>query len=63
MKMKVLDMIKFCLKSEVLNKIYCYNDNIIVYLDNGEKVKITTRIYKGEQNEFTTNGKINFWKK
>lgn len=48
MKMKVLDMIKFCLKSEVLNKIYCYNDSIIVYLGNGEKVKITTRIYKGE---------------
>ena len=48
MKQDVLDMIETCFCSEITNKVYYYLDKVVVYLENGQKAKITVRSYKGE---------------
>ena len=39
MKKEVLDIIETYCDSEITNKVYYYIDKIIVYLENGQKVK------------------------
>lgn len=48
MKKEVLDMLQTYCDAEITNKVYYYLDKVIVHLENGQKVKITTRSYKGE---------------